>query len=79
MKILILGAGGVGGYFGGRLVESGSDITFLVRDHRRKQLIKSGLQLNSPHGNFSTSVKCKTLGDTPDKYDWSSYHVSLII
>ena len=69
MKILVLGAGGVGGYFGGRLIESGSDITFLVRDRRRKQLIKSGLRLNSPHGNFSTSVKCKTLDDTPDKYD----------
>ena len=34
MKILVLGAGGVGGYFGGRLVESGSDITFLLRDQR---------------------------------------------
>jgi 2-dehydropantoate 2-reductase len=81
VKILVLGAGGVGGYFGGRLVESGSDITFLVRDHRRKQLIKSGLRLNSPHGDFSSSVKCKTLDDTPDKYDLvilscKSYHLT---
>ena len=81
MKILVLGAGGVGGYFGGRLVESGSDITFLVRDNRRKQLEKSGLRLNSPHGDFLTSVKCKTLNDIPDNYDLiilscKSYHLT---
>ena len=33
MKILIFGAGAVGGYFGGKLFVSGSDVTFLVRDH----------------------------------------------
>ena len=38
MKILILGAGGVGGYFGGRMVEAGSDVTFLVRPNRAQQL-----------------------------------------
>ena len=37
-KILVLGAGGIGGYFGGRLVESGADVTFLVREGRRKNL-----------------------------------------
>ena len=38
MRILILGAGGTGGYFGGRLVESGADVTFLVRPERARLL-----------------------------------------
>ena len=43
-KILVLGAGGTGGYFGGRLAESGVDVTFLVRDGRRKCLSERGLK-----------------------------------
>lgn len=38
MKVLILGAGGIGGYFGGRLAENGADVTFLVRERRRAEL-----------------------------------------
>ena len=38
MKILVLGAGAVGGYFGGRMAEVGMDVTFLVRDKRKKKL-----------------------------------------
>ena len=41
-KILVLGAGGTGGYFGGRLAESGADVTFLVREGRRKMLSEQG-------------------------------------
>ncbi|MBU9711734.1 2-dehydropantoate 2-reductase [Evansella tamaricis] len=51
MKILILGAGAVGGYFGGRLLEKGEDVTFLVREKRQDQLHKNGLVLKSPHGD----------------------------
>ena len=40
MKILILGAGAIGGYVGGRLQQSGTDITFLVRPARREALMK---------------------------------------
>lgn len=43
MRILVLGAGGVGGFFGGRLVEKGEDVTFLVRSKRKKQLEERGL------------------------------------
>jgi 2-dehydropantoate 2-reductase len=50
-KILVLGAGGIGGYFGGRLVESGADVTFLVREGRRKILSEQGLQIESPFGD----------------------------
>ena len=38
MKILVLGAGGIGGYFGGRLAQAGADVTFLVRPRRREQI-----------------------------------------
>ena len=47
MKILVLGAGGIGGVFGGRLAESGSDVTFLVREKRFEQLKVKGLQVES--------------------------------
>src|SRR5437764_9733490 len=57
MKILVLGAGAVGGYFGGRLVEAGADVTFLVRPGRAAQLAKSGLVVKSPFGDFTKAVK----------------------
>ena len=47
MKILIFGAGAVGGYFGGKLFISGADITFLVRSPRKKQLLATGLNFKS--------------------------------
>jgi 2-dehydropantoate 2-reductase len=43
MRILIVGAGAVGGYFGGRLLEAGGDVTFLVRPRRAEQLNRTGL------------------------------------
>ena len=45
MKILVLGAGGVGGYFGGRMAEAGLDVTFLVRERRKQQLVNKSLRL----------------------------------
>ena len=51
MKVVIVGAGAVGGYFGGRLQEAGLDVTFLVRKDRAEQLRKSGLVIKSPAGN----------------------------
>ncbi|HBK45935.1 MAG TPA: oxidoreductase, partial [Xanthomonadaceae bacterium] len=48
MRILILGAGGTGGYFGGRLAQAGVDVTFLVRPARAAQLDAHGLQIRSP-------------------------------
>ena len=69
MKILIFGAGAVGGYFGGKLLLSGSDVTFLVRGPRKKQLLATGLKIYSPHGDFSLDVKCKTVNENPEIYD----------
>lgn len=69
MKFLILGAGAIGGYVGGRLTEAGRDVTFLVRDARRRQLERDGLRVESSYGDFAGPVK--TIGRdelTPD-YD----------
>ncbi|MEP6907042.1 MAG: 2-dehydropantoate 2-reductase [Pseudoxanthomonas sp.] len=56
MRILVLGAGGTGGYFGGRLAQSGADITFLVRPARAQQLQQHGLQIRSPLGDADLRV-----------------------
>lgn len=68
MRILILGAGAVGGYFGGRMSAKGSDITFLVRDARADQL-KDGLKIESPHGDTIVRVKTITEGSTAGPFD----------
>jgi 2-dehydropantoate 2-reductase len=57
MKILVLGAGGVGGYFGGRLAQAGSDVTFLVRERRAAQLHAEGLLVQTPDGQFRVPAK----------------------
>ncbi|MDR0786278.1 MAG: 2-dehydropantoate 2-reductase [Gemmatimonadota bacterium] len=48
MRILVVGAGAVGGYFGGRLLEAGRDVTFLVRPRRAAELARTGLSIRSP-------------------------------
>jgi 2-dehydropantoate 2-reductase len=57
MKILVLGAGAIGGYFGGRLVQAGADVGFLVRPRRQQQLQQQGLVVRSPHGDFHVQVR----------------------
>jgi 2-dehydropantoate 2-reductase len=57
MRILILGAGAVGGYFGGRLVEAGADATFFVRPARARLLASRGLRIDSPAGNLVRPVR----------------------
>lgn len=69
MKILVLGAGGIGGYFGGRLVENGADVTFLVRERRRDQLERDGLRIESIYGNASLRVRSRLAGDLKPQYD----------
>lgn len=60
MKLLVLGAGAVGGYFGGRLVEAGGDVTFLVRPQRAADLAANSLVIKSPAGD--TRLPVKTIG-----------------
>lgn len=68
-KILVLGAGGIGGYFGGRLAESGADVTFLVRDERRKLLDERGLRIESPFGDARLTVTTAAAADMKPVYD----------
>ena len=53
MRFLVVGAGATGGYFGGRLLEAGRDVTFLVRPARAEQLAAVGLTIASPAGNVT--------------------------
>ena len=55
MNILVQGAGALGAYFGGRLLEAGHNVAFFVREKRAAQLKKEGLKINSPEGNFESS------------------------
>lgn len=57
MKILILGAGATGGYFGGRLAAAGADVKFLVRERRAAQLEADGLVIESPFGDVKMTVR----------------------
>ncbi|KZZ82611.1 ketopantoate reductase family protein [Bacillus sp. SJS] len=63
MKFLVVGAGAVGGYFGGRLAENEQDVTFLVREKRNRQLAETGLIIKSVHGDFSFQPETITSGD----------------
>jgi 2-dehydropantoate 2-reductase len=51
MRIAVVGAGGVGGYFGGRLAEAGADVVFLARGAHLEALRTGGLRIVSPKGN----------------------------
>jgi 2-dehydropantoate 2-reductase len=69
MRVLVLGAGAVGGYFGGRMAEVGMDVTFLVRDKRQKKLEKTGLIIKSPKGDFSIRPKLATIDKIRSDFD----------
>lgn len=51
MKIAVLGAGGIGGYVGGRLAEAGHDVTLVARGAHLAAIRADGLRIESPHGN----------------------------
>ncbi len=69
MRILILGAGGIGGYYGGRLAVAGADVTFLVRPGRAASLAAKGLVVQSPRGDFALPVKTVTRETAGSGYD----------
>ena len=69
MRILVLGAGGTGGYFGGRLVEAGADVTFLVRPPRAARLAADGLTVVSPLGDIHAPVRTVTTETLESPYD----------
>jgi 2-dehydropantoate 2-reductase len=53
MRILVVGAGAIGGYFGGRMLQAGRDVTFLVRPRRAAELADAGLVIKSPIGDVT--------------------------
>ncbi len=84
MNILIAGAGGIGGYFGGRLMEKGQEVTFLVRDKRKQQLEKTGLVIESPHGNYTGKPSLITKNVPTQPFDaivitTKAYHLEEVI
>ncbi|PLP99171.1 2-dehydropantoate 2-reductase [Cupriavidus pauculus] len=69
MKILVLGAGGMGGYYGARLIEAGADVTFLVRPQRAEALARHGLRVRSELGNFEGAVRTVVADEVGSGHD----------
>ena len=69
MRILVVGAGAVGGYYGGRLAAAGRDVTFLVRAGRAEILRNNGLQIVSPYGDLTIHPKLVAAGEIAAPYD----------
>jgi 2-dehydropantoate 2-reductase len=69
MRLLVVGAGATGGYFGGRLAAAGRDVTFLVRSGRKAQLEARGLEIVSPHGDVTVKPRLVTADAIDGPYD----------
>ena len=69
MRILVLGAGAVGGYFGGRLAAAGEDVTFLVRGDRARRLAADGLRIESSYGDATVHVQVIEAGQAAPRPD----------
>lgn len=69
MRILVLGAGALGGYFGGRLAASGADVTFLVRPARQAALQRDGLVVESPLGDLRVPARTVTAETLTGPFD----------
>jgi 2-dehydropantoate 2-reductase len=69
MRILVVGGGSTGGYFGGRLSQAGRDVTFLLRPARAESLRKNGLVIRSTHGDVTLQPKIITAGENTAPFD----------
>jgi 2-dehydropantoate 2-reductase len=69
MRMLVVGAGSTGGFFGTRLVQAGRDVTFLVRPERAARLRERGLRLKSPYGDAVVQPKLATAGEIDGTYE----------
>jgi 2-dehydropantoate 2-reductase len=69
MRVLVIGAGALGGYFGACLVRAGRDVTFLVRPRRAEQLARDGLRIVSPNGDFAVPAAPVLAGDLHEPFD----------
>jgi 2-dehydropantoate 2-reductase len=69
MRMLVVGAGSTGGFFGGRLAQAHRDVTFLVRPQRAAQLRERGLRIESPHGNAAVRPPIVTAEELRGTFD----------
>ncbi|RXH24817.1 2-dehydropantoate 2-reductase [Bradyrhizobium nanningense] len=69
MRVLVIGAGALGGYYGACLVRAGRDVTFLVRETRAEQLRQNGLRVVSPHGDFAVQPNTLLASDLKEPFD----------
>lgn len=69
MRILVVGAGALGGYFGGRLQQAGRDVSFLVRPGRAEQLRRGGLRIRSQFGDADLTPRLVSPGAIDGPYD----------
>src|SRR3984957_11539678 len=70
MRILVVGAGAIGGYFGGRMLQAGRDVTFLVRPRRAGELAQAGLGRRSPNGDVTLKTPPTVQADKlTEKFD----------
>ncbi|MBB3004713.1 2-dehydropantoate 2-reductase [Paraburkholderia tropica] len=69
LRVLILGAGALGGYYGSRLIQAGADVTFLVRPRRAEALMRDGLRVSSSLGDFSSAVRTVAADAVRPGYD----------
>ncbi len=69
VRLLVLGAGGIGGYFGARIHAAGGDVTFLVRPARATALRENGLKVFSPHGDLQIQPKVLTRDELREPFD----------
>ncbi len=69
MRLLVVGAGATGGYFGGRLAEAGKDVTFLLRPKRAAQVRETGLTILATTGEFTVRPKVVTADALKPEYD----------
>jgi len=69
MRILIVGAGGVGGFFGARLIQAGADVTYLLRPARRALIERQGLVIETPQGSFTVRPQTVLAEELTPDYD----------
>lgn len=69
MRILVVGAGATGGYFGARSAQAGQDVTFLLREKRALAVQRDGLTVHSPHGDFHFQPSVLQASQLTGSYD----------
>lgn len=69
MKIVVMGSGSLGGYFGGLLAKSGEDVTFIARGNHLKAIQTNGLTVKSVEGTFTVKAKATDKPETTETPD----------